>query len=72
MTTLKTALAEALFASPVQPSDCPTRSAARRAAFAALERFEEDGCACCVAAEFGDHYDTAAARMAWAVALVGA
>lgn len=70
--TVKTALAEGLFASTVQPSQHLSRSAARGAAFAALKEFGEAGCACCVADEFGEHPDTAAARMAWALDLVGA
>jgi hypothetical protein len=57
--------AEALFASDVQPSDAPTPEAVRHAITHTIIRFGTDGCAARVAGEFGDHPDTAVARMAW-------
>lgn len=69
--TVKTALAEALFASDVQPSQGLGLRAARHEALRTLGRLTEAGCACCVAAEYGNHPDTAAARMKWARTAVG-
>jgi hypothetical protein len=63
-------LAEALFASTVQPSDCPGPEQVRRAVSATLLRLGNVMCAGEVAAEFGDHPDTAAARMTWALATI--
>lgn len=60
-------IAEAIFASDVQPSqEC---GCAELAAIVAdiLARIGAQGCACRVAAEFGDHPDTAQARMRWAL-----
>ena len=66
-----TVKAEALFVSALQPSeDC---SAARLEATieASLERFGGPaGCAQHLAAEFGDHPETAVPRMRWALDLV--
>lgn len=70
--TVVEALAEGLFTSPLQPSQQPRLGAARHAAFVELKARTARGCACCVAVEFGDHPDTAAARMLWALAVVGA
>jgi len=63
-------LAEALFASTVQPSDCPGPEQVRRAVAVTLLRLGNAVCAGEVAAEFGDHPDTAAARMTWALATI--
>jgi hypothetical protein len=61
---------EALFASPQQPGEeasCETvRDAIRRTARA----FGIRGCAARVAQEFGDHPETAVARMRWARRMV--
>ena len=62
--------AEALFASPLQPSRPPSPDQIRRAVAAALEQLGIRGCAARVAGEFGDHPDTAVARMSWALATI--
>ena len=62
--------AEALFASPLQPSGSPSPDQVRRAITAALRRWGVRGCAVRVAGEFGDHPDTAVARMCWARATI--
>ena len=51
----------------------PTSSAPEspgRAVTATLQRFGVRGCAALVAGEFGDHPDTAVARMSWALATI--
>jgi hypothetical protein len=63
-------LAEALFASTVQPSDCAGPEQVHRAVAATLLRLGNAVCAGEVAAEFGDHPDTATARMTWALATI--
>jgi hypothetical protein len=70
-TMLADARAEALFVSRLQPSDHPT-VADTRAAIAEAVRAHDGvrGCALDVAAEFGDHPDTALDRMRWARAEV--
>jgi hypothetical protein len=55
----------ALFASGLQRSDAPTAAMAEEAITAAVQRFGMDGCLSRMAQEFGDHPDTAAARMRW-------
>ena len=57
---------EALFVSALQPSDAPTADMIARAVMSALRRFGPRGCAARIAQEFGDHPETAAARMRWA------
>ena len=61
---------DALFASAVQRSDEPSVSQIRRAITVALNTYGGAGCAGRVAEEFGDHPETAAARMRWAHAAV--
>ena len=68
--TFEAVRAEALFASTLQPSGSPSPDQVRRAVTAALRRLGIRGCAAQVAGEFGDHPDTAAARMSWALATV--
>ncbi len=58
--------AEALFCSPLQPSERPSREAIDQAITAALLAHTTEGCAGQVAQEFGDHPEAAAARMRWA------
>ncbi len=65
-------LVEALFVSYVQPSDAPTPALVHRAITNTIVRFGTDDCVARVAAEFGDHPDTAVARMAWARQIVKA
>jgi hypothetical protein len=67
-----TLCAEALFASTLQASECPTPDQVRGALVATLRRLGVRGCAAQLAAEFGDHPETAAARMSWALATVRA
>lgn len=57
--------AEALFVSDLQPSQCPTGSEVAEAVTAMILRYGSDGCAGCVAAEFGDHPEAAVRRMNW-------
>jgi len=58
--------ADALFVSALQRSDNPSASQIRQAIAAATGAFGYSGCAGRVAQEFGDHPETAAARMRWA------
>jgi hypothetical protein len=69
---LEVVLAEALFASTAQSSEFPGPERIRREVGATLRRLSSSGCAAEVAAEFGDHPDTAAARMSWALATIRA
>jgi uncharacterized membrane protein len=65
--------AEALFASDLQPSDHPTPGQAAAAVLASLRACGgATGCAAVVAAEYGEHPETAVARMRWALAQVDA
>ena len=57
---------DALFVSPLQPSQEPGAQQVRHAVAAAARRFGEEGCAGRVAQEFGEHPEAAAARMRWA------
>jgi hypothetical protein len=59
--------AEALFASTLQSSELPTADQVRGAVSATLRRLGANGCAALLAGEFGEHPDTAAARMTWAL-----
>ena len=58
--------ADALFVSALQCSDVPGPDQVRQAIDAAVAAFGCLGCAERVAQEFGDHPETAAARMRWA------
>jgi hypothetical protein len=62
--------AEALFLSSLQPSGSPSPDQIRRTVTTTLRRLGARGCAAQVAGEFGDHPDTAAARMSWALATI--
>jgi hypothetical protein len=62
--------ADALFASALQRSEELSISTIRDAVAAALLAYGADGCAGRVAQEFGDHPETAVARMRWARAAV--
>jgi len=70
--SIRTLQADALFASALQRSDVPSASQLRRAIAVALDGYGAPGCAGRVAQEFGDHPETAAARMRWARATVAA
>jgi hypothetical protein len=64
--------ADALFASALQRSDELSVSQIRQAITATLDGYGVAGCAGRVAQEFGDHPETAAARMRWARSAVAA
>jgi hypothetical protein len=61
--------ANALFASTLQRSDQPTAGQVRQAVAAAIYAYGAHGCAERMAQEFGDHPETAVARMRWARAV---
>jgi hypothetical protein len=61
--------ADALFVSALQRSEAPSAGQIRQAITSALGAFGYVGCAERVAQEFGDHPETAAARMRWARAV---
>jgi hypothetical protein len=63
---LTTARCEALFASSLQPSQRPDAAQIQVAIMLAVRSYGSRGCAARVAQEFGDHPDTAPARMRWA------
>jgi hypothetical protein len=66
----KTAVwADALFVSVLQRSDQPGAGEVRQAIAAAVRAHGDQGCAQRVAQEFGDHPETAVARMHWARAV---
>ena len=69
-TTFEAVRAEALFVSHLQCSQAPKSDEIRTAVAATLRRVGIKGCAAQVAGEFGDHPDTAVARMAWALAMI--
>jgi hypothetical protein len=62
--------ADALFVSALQRCEHPNTGEVRQAVAAAVRAFGKDGCAERMAQEFGDHPETAAARMRWARELV--
>jgi hypothetical protein len=62
--------AEALFVSTLQPSASPSPDQIRRAVATTLRRLGVRGCAAKTAGEFGDHPDTAVARMSWALGMI--
>jgi hypothetical protein len=62
------AAATALFASPVQVNDHPSRHQIRVAIRCYVRRFGTCECVSRMAKEFGDHPEEAAARMRWATA----
>jgi hypothetical protein len=63
--------ADALFVSALQRGERPGSGEVRQAVAAAVEAFGQRGCAGRVAQEFGDHPETAVARMRWARQLAG-
>ena len=63
--------ADALFVSTLQGSEEPTAGQVRRAVLTTVHAFGGRGCAERVAQEFGDHPETAVARMRWARKLTG-
>jgi hypothetical protein len=64
--TIDIARAEALFVTDLQRSDSPSPAEITQAIRRALQRHGSiRNCAALVAAEFGDHPETAVARMQW-------
>ena len=61
--------ADALFVSVLQGSDKPDAGQVRKAIAEAVRAYGGGGCAQRVAQEFGDHPETAIARMRWARAM---
>ena len=70
--TFEAVRAGALFASALQPSGAPSPDQVRRVVTRTLRRLGVRGCAARMAGEFGDHPDTAAARMSWALVTIHA
>jgi hypothetical protein len=64
------ARAEALFVSALQASESPSGDQVRRAVATTVQRLGVRGCAAHTAQEFGDHPDTAVARMTWVLAAI--
>jgi hypothetical protein len=62
--------AEALFVSPLQPSEHPSAAQVRTAIGASFRTYGGSaGCAAQCAAEYGEHPEVAVARMRWALTL---
>jgi hypothetical protein len=70
LSTFEAVRAEALFVSTLQSSESPSPDQVRRAVTTTLRRLGIRGCAAQTAGEFGDHPDTAVARMSWALATI--
>ena len=64
--SISAARADALFVSALQRSEELNTGQVRQAVATAVRTFGSRGCAERVAQEFGDHPDTAVARMRWA------
>jgi hypothetical protein len=60
----------ALFASSLQQADAANAGAVGDAIDAAVRLLGDDGCACYMAQEFGDHPEEACQRMRWARELI--
>jgi hypothetical protein len=69
--SIRAARADAVFASALQRSAEPTAGQVRCAVAETIRAFGSRGCAARVAQEFGDHPETAAARMRWARIVAG-
>jgi hypothetical protein len=67
---INTVRSQALFVSALQPSDDPGAEQVRQAITGAIRQFRSRGCAGRMAQEFGDHPETAVARMRWARQIV--
>jgi hypothetical protein len=68
--TFEAVRAEALFLSTLQPSGPASTDQVRVAVTTTLRRLGVRDCAALVAGEFGEHPDTAVARMSWALATI--
>jgi hypothetical protein len=62
--------AEALFVSPLQPSEDPTIEQVSSAIEATILLHGSEGCAEVVAQEYGDHPQASAERMSWCLGAV--
>jgi hypothetical protein len=71
-TTFEAIRAEALFVSWLQASQAPAPEQVREVITKTLRQRGSRGCAAAVAQEFGEHPETAAARMTWALSIVRA
>ena len=69
-TPTATARARALFASSLRPFDHLDPARVREAIDATLAALGATGCLCAVAQEYGDHPESAARRMRWALSVV--
>jgi hypothetical protein len=69
--SINTVRTDALFVSDLQQSGAPSAGQVQDAVARAVREFGSRGCAGRVAQEFGDHPETAAARMRWARHVVG-
>jgi hypothetical protein len=70
--SFETCRAQALFASTLQPSESPSSEEVRSVVVTTVRRLGIGGCTARTATEFGDHPDTAVARMRWALATIRA
>jgi len=70
MTHVNEGVFEALFASPLQPSESPTAETVSQAIGSTVRRLGAGGCTSHTAEEFGDHPQEAAERMRWVRQLV--
>ena len=70
--SIRTARADALFASALQQSDESSAALVQQAIIAAVRAFGTRGCAARVAQAYGEHPETAVLRMRWARATVAA
>jgi hypothetical protein len=68
--TFEAVRAEALFVSTLQPSESAPPDQVRRAVATTMRQLGIGGCTAQMAREFGDHPDTAPARMTWALAAI--
>jgi hypothetical protein len=65
VSTMNRLIAEALFVSEVQPSEQCSCEVVQDAVTRTILRYGSDGCAAAMAAEFGEHPETAVRRMCW-------
>jgi hypothetical protein len=70
VTPTVTARARALFASTLRPCDHLDPALVREAIDGTLAALGATGCLCAVAQEYGDHPESAARRMRWALSVV--
>jgi hypothetical protein len=67
---INTVRSHALFVSALQPSDDPDAEQIRQAITGAIRQYRSRGCVARMAQEFGDHPETAVARLRWARQIV--